>query len=222
MHIPDGYISPQTYIPSYAISIPLLAYAFNKLKSELNEKTLPLISTLTALSFVAMMISIPLPGGTSGHAIGTAMLSILFNPWIAYISISLVVFIQAVMFGDGGITTFPINSLLMGFVSAWVGYGIYHILKNLNGTLALFLAGWGSVVVSSFFMAIILGIQPYIAHTESGRPLFFPFGLEITIPTIVGSHAIYFGVIEGVFTVLTVRFIEKLDQFKIKRKTQKV
>jgi len=222
MHIPDGYISPQTFIPAYAVSIPLWIYSFKKLKKELNEKTLPYLSTLTALAFISMMISIPLPGGTNGHAIGTAMLSILFNPWIAYISISLVLFIQAVMFGDGGVTTFPINSLIMGFIPAWISYFSYRFLKNINLTVALFLSAWLSVVVASIFMAIILGIQPYIAHSEDGKPLFFPFGLDVTIPAIVGSHLVYFGVIEGIFTLLTVRMVEKIKDLKIKRKIQKV
>jgi cobalt/nickel transport system permease protein len=215
MHIPDGYLSPATYITSYIVSAPLLFYGFKKLKEKLNDKTFPLISTLTALSFLIMMINIPIPGGTSGHAIGTAVLSILFDPWIAYISISLVLFIQAVIFGDGGITAWGVNSLAMGFVASWTAFIMYRFFKNLNKTLALFVAGWSSLVASSFVIALILGIQPYIAHSPDGKPLFFPFDLKITIPAVVGTHALYFGVIEGVFTILTIKFIEKINAIKV-------
>ena len=211
MHIPDGYLSPATYITSYAVGIPLFIYGFKKLKQNLNEKTLPLVATLTALSFLIMMINIPIPGGTSGHAIGTAVLAILFNPWIAFVSISLVLLIQSLVFGDGGITAWAVNSLAMGLVAGGVGYLSYKILKDFNKILALFISGWSSAVSSSFFIAVVLGIQPLLAKTTDGKPLFFPFDLSITIPALVGSHMLYFGVVEGIFTVLTIKFIEKVQ-----------
>ena len=68
MHIPDGYISPATVVASYMVALPLWFIAFNKLKAKLDEETLPLLSSLSALSFVIMMFNIPIPGGTSGHA----------------------------------------------------------------------------------------------------------------------------------------------------------
>ncbi len=209
MHIPDGYLSPVTYIPSYAAFVPLFAYGLKKLKESLNDKTLPLVSSLTALSFLVMMINVPVPGGTSGHAIGAAAISILLNPWIGFISLSLVLLIQAVIFGDGGITSWAVNSLSMGFVASFTAYFSYRILSGFNRGFALFFSGWLSAVASSFVVAFFLGIQPLIAHTPDGKPLFFPFGLEITVPALVLSHMIYFGVVEGVYTFVVGRFIEK-------------
>ncbi len=210
MHIPDGYLSPMTYIPSYVVAVPLMAYGIKKLKGELNDQALPLISSLTAMSFLIMMINIPIPGGTSGHAIGAAAISILINPWIAFISISLVLLIQALIFGDGGITAWAVNSLALGFVASFVAYYSFKVLSKLNENIALFISGWLSIVAASFVVAVFLGIQPVIAHTPDGKPLFFPFGLEITIPALVGSHILYFGAVEGLYTLLVVKFIEKI------------
>ena len=209
MHIPDGYLSPITYIPSYAAIIPLFAYGLKKLKENLDDNTLPLVSSLTALSFLVMMINIPIPGGTSGHAIGAAAISIILNPWIGFISISLVLFIQAVIFGDGGITSWAVNSLSMGFVASFTAYLSYRVLSGFNREFALFFSGWFSAVASSFVIAIFLGIQPLIAHAPDGKPLFFPFGLEITAPALVFSHMVYFGVVEGVYTFVVGKFIKK-------------
>jgi len=94
MHIPDGYLSLETVVVSYGLALPLWVYGFKKLKAALNEETLPLIGALTALSFVIMMFNIPIPGGTSGHAVGAALIAILFDPWIAAIAVSLVLFIH--------------------------------------------------------------------------------------------------------------------------------
>lgn len=214
MHIPDGYLSPQTYISAYAVSIPLLAHGIKKLREDLNEETFPFIATLTALSFLVMMINIPIPGGTSGHAIGTAVLSILFNPWVAFVSISFVLIIQSLIFGDGGITAWSVNSLGMGFIASFSAYFTYKLLNRINKNITLFISGWISIIVASLFFAIILGIQPIIAHDGSGKPLYFPFDISITVPALLGSHILYFGVIEGIFTLIVVKFIEKVKAHK--------
>ncbi len=219
MHIPDGYLSPVTYIPSYIAIIPLFAYGMKKLKESLNEETLPFIASLTALSFLVMMINIPIPGGTSGHAIGATAISILFNPWIGFISISLVLLIQALIFGDGGITAWAINSIALGFVASFVGYYSFKLLSKLNKNLSYFISGWLSIVSAAFIIAFFLGIQPIIAHTPDGKPLFFPFDFKITIPALVGSHMLYFGIVEGIYTFIVVRFIEKIKKLTFQGQT---
>ena len=198
MHIPDGYLSPVTVITSYSLALPLWWYGFKKLKQILNEDTLPFIGALSGLSFIIMMFNIPIPGGTSGHGIGASLIAILFNPWIGFISVSLVLLIQSIIFGDGGISALAVNSLSMAFVGSFVGYYLFNLFKDKK--FAPFIAGWGGIVVSSILMAIVLGIQPY--WSEDGKPLYFPFGLSTTLPALVISHMLFFGVVEGVFTQL--------------------
>jgi len=212
MHIPDGYIAPSVYTVSYLVATPLWIKGFSILKSKLDEETLPLIASLSALSFIIMMFNIPIPGGTSGHVIGVGLISILFGPWIAFLSISLVLFIQAILFGDGGITTFAINALSMGFVGAFSSYYAY---KSVKSKYNIFLAGYVGAVASSILVAFLLGIEPLIATDSSGKPLYFPFGLETTFYALVGSHLVFFGVIEGIFTNFAYKFLAKLEPEKI-------
>ncbi len=206
MHIPDGYLSPATVVATYAVVAPLWVYGFKKLKASLDEETLPLIGALSAMSFVIMMFNIPIPGGTSGHAVGAALISILFNPWIGFISVSLVLLIQAVVFGDGGISTLAANALSMAFVGSFVGYYSFMMCKKYRA--APFFAGWIALVSSSVLTSIFLGIQP-IFWTLDGKPLYFPFGLKVTFVALVGSHMLFFGVVEGIFTALVYSFIKK-------------
>jgi len=209
MHIPDGYIAPVVYGVSYLVAIPLWVHGFGKLKAKLDEETLPLIASLSALAFVIMMFNIPIPGGTSGHVIGVGLLAILFGPWIAFLSISLVLFIQAILFGDGGITTFAINALSMGFMGAFASDFIYRKFKKHR--YGIFLAGYAGAVASSVLVALFLGIEPYVASDALGHPLYFPFGLATTFMAVVGSHLLFFGVIEGLFTSFAYRFLQKLE-----------
>jgi len=66
------------------------------------------------------------------------------------------------------------------------------------------------VVAASLLIAVVLGIQPMIARDSAGNPLFFPLPLSVTIPALVGAHILFFGVIEGIFTILAIRFIGRL------------
>lgn len=211
MHIPDGFISPLTYIPATVAAIPLLVVAFKKTKEAINDESFALLSSLTAFSFVVMMFNIPIPGGTSGHAIGAAILAILFGPWVAAFCLSLTLFIQALIFGDGGLSVFAINSLAMGFVASFCAFYVHKLLKNrVSDAIVLFLAGWSSIVAASVLVAVALGIQPLLGVDVAGHPIYFPFGLNVTIPAVVGSHLLFFGVVEGFATMLVIRFLEKI------------
>ena len=214
MHIPDGFISPSTSIAGLALAIPLWWYGVKQTKKFLNENedSVTYLSSLAAFSFLIMMINIPIPGGTSGHAVGMAVLAILLGPWTAFIAISAVLFFQAVLFGDGGVLALGANSLAMGFVGAFSAYYLYEFLgKKIPKSIAFFVAGYGGMVAASIAVAIILGIQPLL-FVQDGKALYFPFDLTVTFPAVVGSHVLIFGVIEGLVTVAVVNFFERVKR----------
>ncbi|HIE35352.1 MAG TPA: cobalamin biosynthesis protein CbiM [Campylobacterales bacterium] len=205
MHIPDGYISPMTYIPAYAITITLWYKAYKKF--ELSSEDISFLAMLSALSFVFMMVAIPLPGGTSAHLSGVALLAILFKPWPSFAAISLVLLIEAIIFGQGGITTLGINVIAIAFLGSFSSYYLFKFVKTKNETLALFLAGWIGVNLPALFIALILGVQPLIASIDN-KPLFFPFDLKVTTFAIMVPYFLI-GVIEGVVTIVLYRFLKK-------------
>jgi cobalt/nickel transport system permease protein len=104
MHIPDGYLGPQTYIPLYVVFISIITVAIKKLKKQLTAKLVPFLGMASAFTFLIMMFNIPIPGGTSGHAVGAALVAIILGPWASMVSVSVALIIQALVFGDGGIT----------------------------------------------------------------------------------------------------------------------
>ncbi len=207
MHIPDGYLSPETCIASYVVAAPLWVYGFKKLKTKLNENTLPTIGALSALSFVIMMFNIPVPGGTTAHPVGAVLISLLFGPWVGYICVSLVLLIQAIVFGDGGISTWAVNSLSMGFIGSFVGYYIFQLIKQYK--FAPFVSGYIGIVCSALFVGIVLGIQP-IFWVSNGHPLYFPFGLKVSVVAMVGAHLII-GFAEGLLTQIVYNILHKKD-----------
>ncbi len=208
MHIPDGFISPKVYIPLYGISAGLWAYGLRKIKKKLNEQAIPFVASLTAFCFVAMMIAIPLPGGTTAHVTSVALLAVVFDIWTAFLSVSLVLFINAVLFGNGGITTLPVNALGIGFIGSVVAFYTFKTLSRWKKTVALFAAGWLSINISALAIAVVLGVQPLMGRSEDGSPLFFPFGLSVTIPALIIPHLLI-GIGEGILTVVVYKFLER-------------
>jgi cobalt/nickel transport system permease protein len=211
MHIPDGFISPKLYLPMYAASAGLWAYSLKRVKSKLDEAALPYLAVLTALAFVLMMLTIPLPGGTSVHAMGIGLLAVLFGVWTTFLAVSLVLLLQALLLGDGGVTSLPVNAIAMGFAGSIAAYYAYRAIRKFNEKVALFVAGWLSLNVAAFTAAVALGVQPGLAHRADGTPLFFPFGLSITLPAVMIPHALI-GIGEGLLTVLVYQFVTKLKQ----------
>ena len=176
MHIPDGFLSPQTYLPAYAIAAGAWTWAAKGLRDKLDETTVPRLAMLTALAYGLGLVMVPIPGGTSGHALGVAMLALIFGARSAFVAYSLVLLLQSLLFGAGGITALAVNALAMGLVGAVAAVGARRLLKRFGDTFSVGMAAWLSVVVPGALIAVVLGIQPLIAHKEDGTPLFFPFG----------------------------------------------
>lgn len=209
MHIPDGFIAPQMYLPLYAVSAGAWAYGLRRLKGSLGEETLPLIAVMTSLAFVLSMIALPLPGGTTVHATGIGILAVLFGVWTTFMSLSLVFLMQALLFGDGGITSLPLNALAMGLAGSASACLALRTLRRRAETVALFIAGALPVLVSALLIALALAAQPHVASRADGTPLFFPYGFAITIPAIMLPHLVLAGA-EGILTVAVYRFVTRL------------
>jgi cobalt/nickel transport system permease protein len=204
MHIPDGLISPQTYLPAFALATPLWLFSGRRLRDRLGDATLPRLAVFTALAFVLSTLMLPLPGGTSGHAVGVGLLALVFGPWIAFMAYSLVLLLQAVVMGAGGITALPVNALAIGFAGAWIAHWTFAAMRRFGEAPAVLVAVWLSVMLSALLLALTLGLQPRIAQAPDGAPLFFPFGLAITVPALLIPHALI-GAGEAALTLLVFR-----------------
>lgn len=208
MHIPDGFLSPRFFLPSYGVAVLFWGYALRRVRSMLNEETLPWIGVLSALSFVLMTFSIPLPGGSSVHATGVPLLAILFGSWISFLCVSIVLVLQTLVVGEGGITALAANALAMGLAGSIAARTLYLALRGWSPKVAIFTAAFVSTLLQAVLTATALGVQPLIASDASGSPLFFPFGLGTVLPAVLIPH-IWVAIAEGVFTVFACGLIAR-------------
>ena len=231
MHIPDNYLSPSTCAVMAVAMIPIWTVAVKKVKEELPKEKIPMLGICAAFSFLIMMFNIPLPGGTTGHAVGGTLIAILIGPFSACISVTVALLIQALMFGDGGILSFGANCFNMAFVLPFLGYFVYKFIKDRvhsqkGELIGMAVGSYAGINMAALFAAIEFGIQPLLFTNAAGQALYSPYPLSVSIPAMTIPHLLVAGVLEAVFTVAIFVFIKKVSPGTIyegaKKKTRAV
>src|SRR6204780_4936019 len=164
MHIPDGYLSPATCAALYAGSTPFWYVALQRVKKALHTRLVPLLSLFAAFCFVIMMFNLPLPGGTTGHAVGVGLAAVVLGPWGSILAVSTALIVQALFFGDGGITAIGANCFNMAIAGSLVAYAVYRLiagrsaLNSFRRVVAAGLGGDSAIHGSPLFGAIEFGV----------------------------------------------------------------
>lgn len=213
MHIPDGYLSPQTAIPFIAVMVPVWAIAVKKVKENLKKKEVPVLAIGAAFSFTIMMFNLPIPGGSSAHAVGAVLLAILLGPWAACIGVSVALIIQALVFGDGGLLAIGANCFNMGFIMTMVGYYVYKLIKGhadqLSGRAlaAAAIGGYIGLNMAALCTAVEFGSQYHLFQAANGTPLYFLYPLKVAIAAMMSEHLLLAGPVEAIVTALGLWFV---------------
>lgn len=216
MHIPDNYLSPQTCAVMGAAMLPAWKKSITKVKEEIPKAKIPLLGVGAAFSFLLMMFNVPLPGGTTGHAVGGTLLAILMGPYAACISVTVALFIQALLFGDGGLLAFGANCFNMAFVLPFFGHYIYRLMKERVTSekgeyLGIILGSYLGINAAALCAAIEFGIQPLLFKDAAGLALYCPYPLSVSIPAMTIPHLLAAGFVEALFTVAIVAYIKKVS-----------
>jgi cobalt/nickel transport system permease protein len=192
------------------------------MKRALNTRMVPLLSVFAAFSFIVMMFNLPLPGGTTGHATGVGIAAIVLGPWASILAISIALVIQAVFFGDGGITAIGANCFNMAIVGSLSAYAVYRVvagrapIESTRRVIAAGLAGYLSINLAAFVAAIEFGIQPLLYRDSTGAPLYAPYPLHITIPAMMIGHLTIAGLAELVISAGVVAYLQRAEPSLLK------
>jgi cobalt/nickel transport system permease protein len=196
MHIPDSFMPITQGLVYWAIALVFLALALRWAKNEMSEDRIPLIAVLAAGIFALQSFNLPVSMGTSGHLVGGALAAIVLgSPYAAVFILTLVLIVQGVIFGDGGITTMGANIINMGVIGGFVGYytfkGFISATKSMN--VSAFAAAWFACLIP----ALAAAVEMYLAGTFPLREGLIAMGLY---------HALI-GFIEGFVTIIAIRLI---------------
>ena len=198
LHIPDGFINAPVSLISLAIAAFFIYLALRGAKNQLDEKVAPLAGLAAVFIFAMQMINFPVAAGTSGHLIGGALAAILIGPWAGVLAVTVVLFVQALFFADGGLIALGLNVINLSVIATLGSWYIFKLLqkifpKNRIGFLTVTaIAAYISVPLS----AVGFSIQFAIGGTAA-------IELSKVLIAMLGVHAVI-GIGEAIITVLTV------------------
>ncbi|MBI2952870.1 MAG: cobalt transporter CbiM [Chloroflexi bacterium] len=212
MHIPDGYLSPTTCIALYGAAVPFWYKASQRMKQGISTRMVPLLSIFAAFSFTIQMLNIPIPGGTTAHAVGGTLMAIVLGPWPSIIGMSVTLAIQALFFGDGGITTLGANAFNLAIVLPLTGHAVYRLLckggvpSPRRRAIAAGVGAYVGLNTAGLLAGVELGIQP-IFWSVNGQALYNPYGLSVAVPAVALADATIAGAAEALLTGLAVAYL---------------
>ncbi len=140
MHISDGVLPLSISLASYAVTAAGIAYSLKKT----DQKDLPKIAVVTSSFFVASLIHLPM-GPTSVHLLLPGLVGALLGPAAAFLSITVGLVLQSILFQFGGLTALGANCIMIGVPAV------------VCGTLFQFLQG-SSIQQNSFAGAVAGGL----------------------------------------------------------------
>ena len=186
----------------WAASAGTIAYCSAKIRSEMDDRRIPLMGVLGAFLFAAQMINFSIPAtGSSGHLGGGLLLTILLGPYAAFITISSVLVVQALFFADGGLLALGCNIFNMGFIPAFIVYPLIYktiVGSNPNQTR----------ISAAIMVSAIIGLQlgPFVVVLETlfSKISALPFSAFMLLMQPI--H-LAIGIVEGCVTVAIVTFI---------------
>lgn len=201
----------------YGGALPFWWAALRRVKKLLRTPRAPLVPIFAALAFVIMMFNVPIPGGTTAHAVGVGIAAIVLGPLESILSISMALFMQALFFGDGGLTTLGANCFNMAIIGSITAYFVYRAIggrsaiESSRRVIAAALAGYIGINAAALCAAVELGVQPLLFKTAAGAPLYAPYPLGIAVPAMMIGHLTFAGAAELVITGGVVAYLQRAN-----------
>lgn len=211
MHIPDGLMDPSVALIGWLEFLVAILLVLRYAARDVNDKNLPRVAVLSAGIFVAQMLNFPIGGGTTGHLVGGALFAILLGPAIAILGMTVILIIQGLLFGDGGLTALGLNAVNMAIIAPLSGWGVYTLLKQAfrnmdkrGEAIIVAASAWISVVLAAAACAGELLVSYAISSGTYG------IAGSVAVPAMLGYHAII-GIGEAAITVGVIAYVRTVS-----------
>jgi cobalt/nickel transport system permease protein len=193
MHISEGVLSIPVLAVGGAIAATGVAIGLAKIKSE----TLPQAAILAAAFFTASFIHVNI-GPSSVHLMINGIIGLLMG-WVAFPIILVGLILQALLFQFGGITVLGVNTLNVAGPAVLFGF----IFRKMVLSEKVALSSISSVAtgfLSIALTALMVGVALYASN---------PANYSTAAKTVFVAH-IPVMIIEGIITLLVVRFLKRV------------
>lgn len=203
MHLGNEVLSPAVAIGFGGASLAVLAVSAKTARAKFESRQIPMMGMMGAVVFAAQMVNFQILGGSSGHLGGGALLAIALGPHAAVYVMASVLFLQAILFNDGGLLALGANIFNMGVVPAFLGAAVFRVVAGAPASeaksagrvyLGCFLAGLLGVAAGSVLVPMQIGFSGLL---RDGVSLTWFFGVMAGVHLIIGA-------VEGGVTFLVI------------------
>jgi cobalt/nickel transport system permease protein len=201
LHIPDGFLSGEAAAIGWTAGAAGLAFCLHRVRAEQRERDLPVAGLAAAFFLVGDAPLFPVTIGTQGHLLGGLLAVALLGPWLGALTIAVVSAIQALAFGDGGITTLGLAIVNLALVPAFVGYPLLAALKR---ALPSTPTGTATAAGISAWVCVVLAALLFFGEFAVGAVV--DIDLHAVGGSIIGVYALI-GIVEGLITAFILRAI---------------
>ena len=209
MHMADALLAPAVAATMYVATGAVAAVSIKKLKQDEDTVKLPTMAVTAALVFAGQMVNYTIPGtGSSGHLCGGMMLTALLGPHAGFLSMMVILAIQALFFADGGLMALGANCWNMAFYGCFIGYYLIwrpmmhsHMFEGKKQAMRI------RIALSSVLGCVLtlqLGACSVVLETTASGITELPFSAFVGIMQPI--H-LAIGLVEGVVTAAVLIFV---------------
>lgn len=192
MHISEGVLSAPVLVTGAAIALAGTAIGLKKTDYD----RIPEVAVMAATFFVASLIHVPL-GPTSVHLILNGLIGLLLG-WAAFPAILVALFLQAILFQFGGLTTLGVNTVNMALPSIVCYYLFKDLINARKNWISI-----GASFACGFIAVGMAGVLVALSLLFTGRSF-------LTVAKLVLAAHLPVMVIEGLITVFVVNFLKRV------------
>jgi len=202
MHMADALISPLVGTTFLAASTALGAWSVHRLRQEDSDERVPLMGVMGAFVFTAQMINFAIPGtGASGHLGGGLLLVAVLGPHAAFLTLTAILTVQSLFFGDGGLLALGCNIFNLGFFPCFIAWPfIFKPLMGSGGSRPRIFAG----ALIGAVAALQAGSFAVVLQTLISGRTELSFGM---FTLLMQPIHLVIGLVEGVVTAAIVLFM---------------
>ncbi len=208
MHVSDALISPAVAGVTTVVAASMMALSIVKLRRDTRAdivETYAYMAVFGAFIFVVQMFNFAIPAtGSSGHIVGGILLAAFLGPWAAFLTLTAVILLQALLLGDGGIMAMGCNVINLCAVSTLIVYpAVFHpIVSRRKSFAGVLIASIASSVTAFVVGALLVTLETTLSGVTAlsfSRFSMFMIPIHIVI-----------GAIEGVATAFVIWVVMRM------------
>ncbi|MEU4397504.1 energy-coupling factor ABC transporter permease [Micromonospora orduensis] len=207
MHISNGIINGPVAAVFAALALAALTLCVLRARRDLDDRLAPMAGLVAAFIFAVQMLNFPIfTAGVSGHLLGGALAAMLVGPWVGALCVAVVLVVQALIFGDGGVAMLGLNITNMALLGTAAAYLLIALLLRV---LPRTPAGLAVTAFVAAMLSVVVASQGFVVQYWLGGTTDLGGNLAGLAGTMAGVHLLI-GIGEGLITATTVLTVAKV------------